>query len=296
VKNYGESKIQRFACGANGEDYNWTEVMMAKAGRSMNGLSLHYYTIPTGSFRKKGPATGFGEAEWHATLFQTLKMEQIISKHGAIMDKHDPQKRVGMIIDEWGTWYDPTAGTNPGFLEQQNTLRDALVAGINFNIFHKRSDRVTMANIAQTINVLQAMILTDKEKMILTPTYHVFEMYKAHQGAALLPTEGTAPDYVQGEQEVPAVHASASRGKDGKITFSLVNLDPNRPAKVTAKISGASPKSVKGRIITATALDTHNSFDKPEAIKPADFTEAKVTGDSLATTLPPKSVVVLSIE
>jgi alpha-N-arabinofuranosidase len=174
VKNYGSNRVYRIACGANANDTNWTEVVMSQAGRRMNGLSLHYYTIATGDWRNKGSATEFAENQWHSTLRRTLEMDDLIARHSAIMDKYDAQKRIGMVVDEWGTWYNVEPGTNPGFLRQQNTLRDGLVAALNFNVFHKHAARVVMANIAQTINVLQAMILTDKEKMILTPTYHAF--------------------------------------------------------------------------------------------------------------------------
>jgi alpha-N-arabinofuranosidase len=301
VKNYQrgpENRIQRIACGANGGNYNWTEVMMKNVPASqMNGLALHYYTLPTGSWRgSKGKATGFDEAQYHATLVQTLKMKELIEKHGAIMDKYDPEKRVGMVIDEWGTWYDVEPGTNPGFLYQQNTLRDAIVAAYNLHLFHAHADRVTMANIAQMVNVLQAMILTDKEKMLLTPTYHVFEMFKPHQGATSLPLTLTTPDYAIGDAKVPALSASASKDKAGKIHVSLANANPNTAITVTATLAGVSAKGVTGRILTAPAIDSHNTFTAPDTVKPAPFTAAKLAGDQLTLTLPPKSVVVLELE
>ena len=181
VKDYPGNpakKIYRIACGASDANYTWTDVLMNRAGKQMNGLSLHYYTLPTGNWQDKGSATEFDEARWHATLRRTLEMDNLIAKHSEIMDKYDPQKRVGLVVDEWGTWYDVEPGENPGFLYQQNTLRDAIVAAFNFHIFQRHADRVAMANIAQMINVLQAVILTDKEKMLLTPTYYVFEMFK----------------------------------------------------------------------------------------------------------------------
>ncbi len=300
VKNYvpgNENRIQRIACGANGENYNWTEVLMKNAGRNMNGLAFHYYTLPSGSWQgSKGPATGFGEAEYHRTLVQTLKMKELIEKHGAIMDKYDPQKRVGMVIDEWGIWTDVEPGTNRGFLYQQNTLRDAILAAINLHLFQEHADRITMANIAQMINVLQAMILTDKEKMILTPTYHVFEMFKVHQGATSLPLTLTTPDYVVGDKAIPAVSASASRDKTGKIHVSLANSNPNAAITVTATLAGVTAKGVSGRVLTAPAIDSHNTFAAPEVVKPARFDGAKLTGDQLMIALPAKSVVVLELE
>ncbi|HMP84496.1 MAG TPA: alpha-L-arabinofuranosidase C-terminal domain-containing protein, partial [Verrucomicrobiota bacterium] len=296
VKNYGTNRIYRIACGANAGDTNWTEVVMKQVGNRMNGLSLHYYTLPTGNWRNKGSATEFEEDQWHSTLRRTLEMDDLIKRHGAIMDNHDPQKRVGMIVDEWGTWYNVEPGTNPGFLYQQNTLRDALVAALNFNIFHKHADRVAMANIAQTINVLQAMILTDKEKMVLTPTYHIFEMYKIHQGGTFLPIELTSPDYEFGNAKIPAVDATASRDKSGKVHLSLLNTDPNRPAQVACKLSGVIAAGVTGRVLTADAMQARNTFDAPETVKPTGFNAFKHEGDTLTVDLPAKSVVVLTIQ
>ena len=209
VKDYSGNHITRIASGASDKNYGWTEVLMSQAAQQMQGLSLHYYTLPTGDWNKpKGSATQFGEDAWHATLARTLQMDEFIQKHSAIMDKYDPQKRVGLMVDEWGTWYDQEPGTNLGALYQQNGIRDAIVAGINLNIFNQHSDRVQMANIAQMVNVLQSMILTNKEKMILTPTYHVFEMYKVHQGATLIPVEVTAPEYTswQGHPFLRCMH------------------------------------------------------------------------------------------
>jgi alpha-N-arabinofuranosidase len=301
VKNYvaGDAgRIQRIACGANGDNYNWTEVTMKNVpARQMNGLAFHYYTLPSGSWQgSKGPATGFTEAQYHQTLVNTLKMRELIEKHGAIMDKYDPQKRVGMVIDEWGIWTDVEPGTNRGFLYQQNSLRDAILAAYNLHLFHEHADRITMANIAQMINVLQAMILTDKEKMILTPTYHVFEMFKVHQGATVLPLTLTTPDYAVGDKAIPAVSASASKDKAGKVHVSLANANPNTAITVSATLAGIGAKGVTGRVLTAPAIDSHNTFAAPEVVKPAKFEGATLAGDKLTITLPAKSIVVLELE
>jgi alpha-N-arabinofuranosidase len=296
VKNYGANRIERIACGSSGDDLNWTEVLMRMVGNRMQGLSLHWYSLPTGRWDKKGPATGFGEDQWHSTLVNALHMEELVTKHSAIMDRTDPQKKIGLMVDEWGTWYDQEPGSHPGFLYQQNSLRDALVAGINLNIFNNHCDRVRMANIAQLVNVLQAMILTDKEKMIVTPTYHVFEMYKVHQDATLLPVELTAPDYTFGGKAVPSLHASASRDAAGKIHLSLVNLDPHRAAEVSAKLAGAETKTITGRILTAEKMDAHNTFANPEAVKPAPFTGIERKGADITLNVPAKSVVVVEIQ
>jgi alpha-L-arabinofuranosidase len=293
-KNYGDNKLYRIACGSFDSNYRWTEVLMEQAGSQMNGLSLHYYTTPTGIWDKKGFSTGFPESEWNSTLARTLKMDEYITNHGAIMDKFDPNKRVGMIIDEWGTWYDPEPGTNPGFLYQQNTIRDGLVAALNFHIFHRHADRVKMTNIAQTINVLQAMILTQKEKLILTPTYHVFEMFKTHQDGEFLPVELTTPSETHDSLELPQVSASASRGTDGVVTLSLTNAHPSKEITLKAEV-GSAFSSVAGRILTASALDAHNTFDQPDAVRPTLFDAGKLTAGKLALTLPARSVVVLTL-
>ena len=294
VKEHSGNRIQKLAVGPYGDNYNWTEVLMAQAGKQMDGLSLHYYTLPTGDWGKKGSATQFGEPEWHATLARTLGIEEIIAKNSAIMDKHDPQKRVGLLVDEWGTWYDTEPGASA--LYQQNTLRDAVVAGVNLNIFHRHADRVRMSNIAQMVNVLQAMVLTDKEKMVVTPTYYVFKMYKVHQGATLIPTELTAPEYKLGQASVPSLNVSASRDKGGKLHLSVVNLDPNRPAEVTTRVTGSTVKSVTGEVLTAPAMNAMNTFDNPNAVKPAPFDGHKIQGSEVTLTVPPKSVVVLELQ
>jgi alpha-N-arabinofuranosidase len=296
IKDYSGNHVQKLASGSHDDYYKWTEVMMSQATRQMQGLSLHYYTLPTGNWGHKGAATHFGEDQWHSTLARTLRIDEFIQKHSAIMDKYDAQKRVGLIVDEWGTWYDPEPGTKPTPLYQQNSIRDALVAGINLNIFNLHSDRVKMAAIAQAINVLQSFVLTDKEKFVLTPTYHVFEMYKVHQGATLIPIEMTAPDYKLGQDSVPSLNASCSRDSSGKLHLSIVNLDPNRTADISIKISGAAVSRVTGRVLTAPAMDTINTFDRPDAVKPAQLTGAQAKGDRVTLAAPSKSVIVLEID
>jgi len=296
VKDYDRSnRLYRIAGGANSADYNWTEVLMKNARGKMQGLSLHHYTVP-GTWGRKGSATQFEEADWHRTLRKTLETETLVTKHAAIMDQTDPNKRVGMIVDEWGTWYDVEPGTNPGFLYQQNSLRDALVAGISLNIFNRHADRVKMANIAQTVNVLQAMILTDKEKMIVTPTYHVFEMFTVHFDAALLPVEVQCADYISGTNAIPSVNVSASKDKSGAVHVTLCNLNPNQPADLTCAINGLKATSVTSRVLTAAAINTCNTFEQPDAVKPAAFDGAKLTGGGFTAVLPAKSVVVLELK
>jgi len=296
IKDHSGNHIQKMAVGSHDDYYAWTEVLMAQAAKQMQGLSLHYYTLPTGNWSRKGSATEFKEKEWQATLVRTLRIEEFIEKHSAIMDKYDPQKRVGLMVDEWGTWYDSEPGKNLGALYQQNTLRDAVVAGINLNIFNQHADRVQMANIAQMVNVLQAMVLTDKEKMVMTPTYYVFKMYKVHQGATLIPIELSAPEYKVDQSSVPSISASASRDKEGKLHLSIVNLDPNRSAEITTKVAGSTVRNITGEVLTAPMMNAMNTFDNPNAIKPTPFSGYQVQGSQVILNIPPKSVVVLELQ
>ena len=279
---------------------------MKNAASQMDGLSMHYYTLPTNDWSKKGSATDFDEAAYAATLKRALHIDDLIACHSAIMDKYDPAKRVGLVVDEWGIWTDPEPGSHPGFLYQQNSLRDALLAALTLHVFQAHADRVVMANIAQMVNVLQAMILTDNEKMLLTPTYHVFEMLKVHQGATSLPVSLSTPDYVCGGTKLPAVSASASRDKTGALHLSLVNTNPNAEATITCTLAGLNDtknKSVTGRVLTAPAITSINTFDAPHTVEPKPFDGAKFTDDNsganartLLVTMPSKSIVVLEIK
>ena len=294
VKKYGAEEFVKIAVGPSDEDYNWTEVVMKQAAKHIDGLSLHYYTLPTGDWKAKGSATQFGEPEWRATLVRTLRMDTFITKHSAIMDKYDPKKRIALIVDEWGTWYDVEPGTNPSALYQQNTLRDALVAAINLNLFNQHAERVRMAASAQAINVLQALLLTDQGKLVLTPTYHVFEMYKVHHDATLIPLDIQAPRYGSGADTLPSIHASASRDARGVVHVSLVNLDPRRAADVTLALRGHSAKVVSGRVLTGPSINALNDFGR-SSVQPSAL-QASVTPAGVSVSLPSKSVAVLTIE
>ncbi len=297
VKDYdrGEHHVFRIACGAAGGDTDWTETLMARAAAQMDGLSLHHYTLPTGNWSAKGSSTDFGEAEWFATLKGTLHMDTLIQQHSAIMDRYDPERRVALVVDEWGTWYDALPGTEPGFLRQQNSLRDALAAALNLHIFQAHAERVRMTNIAQMVNVLQALVLTDGARMLLTPTYHVFQMLEVHQGAARLAAELETPAYAHEGESMPMLSASASRDAEGHIHLSLTNSDPHRAAKLKCRLSGPLASSVTGRVLTADAVNAINTFDAPDTVAPRPLEDARVSDDGLEVPLPSKSVSVLNI-
>jgi alpha-N-arabinofuranosidase len=301
VRNFGDNKIFKIAGGANSFDYNWTEVLMANTrgghGRfMMNGLSLHYYSLG-GNWPPSLPATGFAEEEWFNILRDARRMDELLQRHGTIMDQYDPEKEVGLIVDEWGTWYAVEPDTNPGFLYQQNSMRDALVAALHFDIFHSHCDRVHMANIAQTVNVLQAMVLTEEgsDRMLLTPTYHVFEMYKVHQDATLLPLNLESEAYTYDDASMPAISATASRDSAGHVHISLSNADPHTNHTVTCALRGIKAGKINGRILTAEAMDAHNTFDEPEVVQPVTFNGAHLNGEQLTIEMPAKSVVTLTV-
>ena len=286
--------MYKIVSGANGADYNWTEVLMREASRMMNGISVHYYTVPK-DWNRKGSATDFDEAMWFNTMEKTLKMEELITRHSAVMDKYDPSKKVGLLVDEWGTWYDVEPGTNPGFLYQQNTLRDALVAGINLNIFNNHADRVRMSNIAQMVNVLQAVILTKESEMVLTPTYYVFKMYSVHQDATQIPVDIKCSKYLSGDKSLDAINASASI-KDGVLSITLCNLDPIKGQEVNFDIPGIKTSKIAGKIITGEKMNAFNDFGKKDEVGIADFKNAKVANGQVVATIPPKSVVLLQLQ
>ena len=296
AKNYGENTLFRIACGPNGDDYRWTDVLMGAAKKKMDGIALHYYTSTrSADNKKKLPATGFSEDDYYRSLARGLRMEELIAKHLAVMEQHDPEKKVSLLVDEWGVWTAVEPGTNPGFLYQQNTLRDAIVAATTLDIFHKYPERIQMANIAQMVNVLQAMILTDGPKMVLTPTYHAFELYKVHQDAKSLPVTLQCESRSVGEGKIALVSASASRAADGAINLSLSNLDATADCQIDCLIEGAQPTTMSGRTLTASAFDSHNTFESPETVKPVPFTSAEIVKDHLKLTLPAKSILTLTL-
>jgi alpha-N-arabinofuranosidase len=268
---------------------------MREAGRMIEGLDMHHYTL-AGPWAAKGPAAGFTEAQWFRSMRSAIAVDEMITRHSAIMDKYDPRKRVALIVGEWGAWHDQEPGSHPGFLYQQNTMRDALVAAASLDIFNKHADRVRGANIAQMVNVLQAMILTQGNQMLLTPTYHVFEFYTVHHDAVLLPiTISRGGWYALGVDSIPAVSASASRDQSGAIHVTMSNLDPNVTRTVTVDLQGATATNVTGRILSGDKMDAHNTFDRPDAVKPAPFAGARVVNSQLTVTLPAHSVVVLEL-
>jgi alpha-N-arabinofuranosidase len=258
----------------------------------IEGIALHHYAV---DWSHKSSATEFTDAEYFDTMRRALQMEELVQKHSAIMDVYDPKKKVALVVDEWGGWYDVEPGTNPGFLYQQNSMRDAMIAGLTLNIFNNHCDRVRMANLAQTVNVLQAVVLTEGERMIVTPTYHVMEMYSVHQDALLLPLSVKGGTYTMGEKSLPAVSASASRDKSGVTHISLVNIDPAQKQDITVELRGAACTSVSGRILVSGKVQDHNTFDEPDRVKPAEFRGARFDGADLHVQLPSCSVVVLTL-
>ena len=298
LRDYNNNKLFRIASGASDYDYNWTNVLMKNIGNRMNALSVHYYTVK--DWNHKGKSSPFTPEEYYLTLQKCLDIDSVITKHSAIMNQTDPEKTIGLMVDEWGTWWDEEPGTIPGHLYQQNTLRDAMVASLSLNVFHKHADRVKMANIAQVVNVLQSMILTDTKgngHMVLTPTYYVFKMYKPFQNATSLPSDVQCSSH-SFEKGLPIANLQSSSAKttDGTIIVSLANIDLQKGQEVALALDGYNANSVCGEILTAKNITDYNDFNHTETIKSENFTGAKIKKNQIMVKIPAKSIVVLKIK
>jgi len=295
VRNFGENEIYRIACGPSDDNYHWTKVLMEKARCYMDALTMHYYTITTGNWQEKGNATGFTETEYYQTLSRALKMEKLVDNHSRIMDHYDPENKIGLIVDEWGTWHNVEEGTNPGFLYQQNTMRDALVAAVTLNIFNRHSKRIVMANLAQTVNVLQSIVLTKESEMLLTPTYHVFDLYKGHMDATLLDSYVECIETGPEAALVPHLDATASLNENGKVHITLSNLSATESKEIDCIITGIAGENITARILTGE-MDVKNDFDNPEAVKVKPYTEITPTAEGCRFTIPPCTVMEIVAE
>ncbi|MBD3948572.1 alpha-N-arabinofuranosidase [Tuanshanicoccus lijuaniae] len=284
VRQYSSEKIYKIACGPNVDDYNWMDVLMKNASPWFDGISLHHYAL-TGEWLNKGTATGFPKEEWWSLIKSANRMDELIRKHSIIMDKYDPEKRIGLIVDEWGSWLAVEPGSNPGFLYQQNTIRDAMVAAITLNIFNNHADRVYMANLAQTVNVLQSVILTEGHSMIKTPTYHVFDLYQNHQDAELIEYYGEIPENIS---------LSISK-KENKITITICNYNIENVENVSIDFE-TNVNNVKGRILAAEAMDAHNTFEKPNEVDVKEFTDISTNESEVEMALPPMSVIAVELD
>ena len=287
IKTPPGKKPKLVGSGDHTEDTEWTDVLSANIERNMSGISYHFYTLLNSDWQNKGHATEFNNDDWFATMERTYRMDDYLKANIAKLDKNDPEGKIGLYVDEWGTWYDPEPGREPGFLYQQNTLRDAVVTAVNFNLFNQYAERVHMTNIAQMVNVLQAMVLTDGADMLVTPTYHVFGMYKVFQDATAIPFTIDSDVYQHGEKQLPAVTASLAKGTDGHVYLALVNLDPENEASIALNFSNANFSKLTGELLTHDAITAKNTFKQKEVVKPAAFTASPND-----LTLPAKSVLV----
>ncbi len=296
VRNFGENRIYKIAGGASVDDYHWTEVLMSEAGKQMDGLSIHYYTRVSKDWSVQGSATEFEENEWFSVLQNALYMEELVTKHSNIMDKYDPKKKVGLIVDEWGTWFTVEPGTNPGFLYQQNTIRDALVAAVNLNIFNNHCDRVQMANIAQMVNVLQAVVLTEGQKMLLTPTYHIFDMYKVHHDAELLSIDFESPYYTYNGEKIPQLSISASMNQDGLIHVTICNLNPAQDVDIDLEVRGNKVSSTTCKVLTSEVMNAKNTFEELNNVIINCYDNIRSENNHIIGKIPSKSIAALEIK
>ncbi len=297
LHNYGGNSLYKVACGPGGDDFKWTETLMKnQETRNMyQGISVHYYSVVDG-WDVKGSATDFTEREWFETFRLNYDMDRILKLNESVMNLYDPKNTKGIVVDEWGNWFRVEPGTNPGFLYQQNTLRDALTAAIHLNIFNNHAERVKMANLAQIANVLQSIVLTKGDKMVLTPTYYVFRMFRVHQNARMIPMDIKCENYTYGDKSIPAVSASASINDNGVIHISLANLNPSHEINLSCILEGFNPGQMTGEVLTAAEMNAYNSFENQSAVKPASFSAFRMKDKTLEVSLPSKSVVVIEIK
>jgi alpha-N-arabinofuranosidase len=295
VRNYPGNRIVKVACGPGGADMGWLDTVMKNCERFMDAITMHYYVFE-GNWGHKGSAVNFDENGWSVLMENTLRIDDAIKNAKEVIERYDRRNRVALYVDEWGTWWDAEEGKNPGFLWQQNTIRDAVSAAIFLNTFNNHCDRVKMSNIAQINNVLQAMILTDGEKMLLTPTYHVFEMFNVHQGAELIPLDMTCNAYINSGRKLPQLSCSASKDKAGKVHITICNLDPLTPAEIEADLGGLKLTKTSGRVLTADKMNAHNTFEHPDAVKPSKLGGLEIKGGKLLATIPAKSVSVIELQ
>ena len=303
-RDHDGNELYKIACGANVDDYHWTEVLMKTLGdlgcgcnarHFFDAISLHNYTYP-GQWEPKHSATDFDPDDYYDTLRAARRTEELIARHAAIMDVYDPAKRIGLVLDEWGTWFAATPGTNPRFLEQQNTMRDALVAAVHFDGFHRHADRLVMANLAQTVNVLQAVLLTDGDRVVRTPTFHVFEMNKGHQDAAALAVhfQGAVPSRAVSGPDLDLLSVSASV-RDDTALLSVSNLDLDSDQDLVVDLRGRGVRDASGRILAAPSVGAHNTTDQPDAVAPAEFTGVRVEGQRLRLSIPAAGFVTVNL-
>ena len=296
-REYDGAWCTRIACGPGGADAAWTETLLKHINRGLlQGISMHYYTVARGNWQHKGSATQFTEEDWFEQLYTSLKIEDAINQNSQVMDRYDPKKEIALVVDEWGNWFDVEPGSNEAFLYQQNSLRDALVAAITLNIFNNHCDRIKMANIAQTVNVLQSVLLTRGSELVRTPTFYVFKLFVPHHDATLLPSRVESAPYAFGEKSLPAVTASASKGANGMIHISLTNADANKAQEIVCDLRGFSPERVDCKIITADAINSFNDFGKPEKVNIQSFDGERIFGDKILLTMPARSVMMLEVE
>jgi alpha-N-arabinofuranosidase len=285
----------QIAAGPSDDNYEWTRTLMREAGWMIDGLDLHHYTV-VGTWDNKGSATDFNESEWMTAMQDTRYMDELLTRHSAIMDQYDPEKETALIVGEWGMWHDPEPGTDPGFLKQQNTLRDAVVAASMLNVFNQHAERVRMANLAQTVNVLQAMLLYEDGQLVKTPTYHVFDLYEPHQDATLLPMDLDRGTYTHDDESTAAISVSASKDDQDRIHITLANKDPSQPRTLSITLHGQEVSSVDGRVLTADQMNAHNTFDQPDRLTPSSFEGAQLDDGTLTVEMPAKSVVALELQ
>ena len=291
--NYSGNKLYRIACGSSSADYNWTEVMMKNLdSNNVDAIDLHYYTMPV--WPEMESATDFDDELYYKTIAAANFSDELITRHSEIMNRYDPEKKIGLVIGEWGCWHKVEEGTNPGFLYQQNTMRDVISGMLILHIFHKHNDRVKMANIAQMVNVLQAMILTDGEKMVLTPTYHLFRMMKGHMDGERVDVDYDCEEQGINGLKFPKISISASK-KNGEMTVSICNTSLDSDEDMELDLRDGEFSVAGGEILVSEHMNDCNTFDAPNTVEPKKF-DVSLENDKLSFKLPKMSACVITLK
>jgi alpha-N-arabinofuranosidase len=282
------------ACGPGGTRYDWTDTLMRIVGTRMEGLAFHHYTL-AGPWADKGPALGFTEQHWALSMQNSFGIETMVYKHSEIMDRYDPGKKVALVMDEWGVWHSGASHMPEDCPHSPGTIRDAIVAAMMLNMFNNHCERLRVANIAMLVNALHPLYITHEDRLLRTPTSHVYEMFTVHHEATMLPLITTADRGLPYDYTMPGFNASASRDDAGRIHLTLCNVTVDSDREISCRLASGNINSARGRILTSDAIDGHNTFREPDRVAPAPFEGASIDNGIVKIALPARSVVLLEL-
>ena len=281
-RNFGGTDLFLVASGPSGNDSHWSRGLMDGLGWDRpQGVSMHYYS--GGADR----STTFTADHMNEQFISYLKVEEAIVQQRAVLDSYQKGKEIGLILDEWGVWDDiPEEDERRyGKLWQQSTMRSAIAAGLGLNIFNRQADKLHMCNIAQMVNVLQSLLLTDGpegEHCVRTTTYHAFSLFKPHRTKTAVRVES-------GDSSPSGLSVSASKS-DKELVVTLVNPRHDVDLQVECTLKGVNPNPGTAQILHDAEWNACNTFDHPDRIAPKPLT-LRVDGSQVHLDLPRLSLV-----